>query len=123
MAQGIANHMLKGLVEAESAGVEPSKVHPLAIKALSEIGVDISSARSKHVSELGEKSFDLVVTVCDGAKARCPSWPGQGKRTHFGLPDPARATGDPDEKMAAFRAVRDRIIQGLIPHIKRELDI
>ena len=95
--------------QAVSAGTAPAGyVHPLAVRALAEIGIE-HTGRSKHVDEFRDESFDLVVTVCDSAAEQCPLWLGQGRRTHLSFPDPAKATGTEEEVMAAFRRVRDDI--------------
>jgi arsenate reductase len=109
MAEAIVNARLGDSWEAYSAGTRPAGyVHPLAIRALAEIGI-AHEGHSKHVDEYRNVAFNLVVTVCDDAAENCPVWLGQGKRVHLGFPDPARATGSDDEIMAAFRKVRDDI--------------
>jgi arsenate reductase len=100
---------------AVSAGTQPTgQVNPWALRALTEIGIDPAQLRSKHVEEFIGSGFDLVITVCDDANENCPFWLGQGKRVHIGFPDPAKVTGTDDEKMAAFRAVRDHINQQIV---------
>ncbi len=123
MAEGIANKFLNGKVHAFSAGTSPAAIHPLAVKALHEIGIDIALSRSKQINEFQGQGFDLVITLCGGAAESCPFWPGQGRRIHFGLHDPAAVAGVEEEKLEAFRKVRDRIIHELIPLVKRELGI
>jgi len=109
MAEAIVNARLGDVWEAYSAGTRPAGyVHPLALRALAEIGIT-HSGRSKHADEYRGVPFDLVVTVCDDAAENCPVWLGQGKRVHLGFPDPAKATGTDDQIMAAFRQVRDDI--------------
>jgi arsenate reductase len=109
MAEAIVNARLGDVWEAYSAGTQSAGyVHPLALRALAEIGI-AHSGRSKNADEYRAVPFDLVVTVCDDAAENCPVWLGQGKRVHLGFPDPARATGTEDEIMAAFRRVRDDI--------------
>ena len=111
MAEAIVNVRLGEAWEAYSAGTQPAGyVHPLAIRALAEIGIQ-HQGRSKHADEYRGVPFDLVVTVCDDAAENCPVWLGQGQRVHLGFPDPARATGTEDEIMAAFRRVRDDLAQ------------
>ena len=115
MAEGLVNHVLGNTWRARSAGTEPSGyVHPLAIKAMSEIGIDISGQRSKSVDEFRQASFDLVITVCDHAAETCPLWLGKGHRTHMGYPDPAAAAGTEEERMAVFRQVRDAIMDEVL---------
>jgi len=111
MAEAIVNARLGEVWEAYSAGTQPAGyVHPLAIRALAEIGIQ-HQGRSKHADEYRAVPFDLVVTVCDDAAENCPVWLGQGKRVHLGFPDPARVTGTEDEVMSAFRQVLVDIAQ------------
>jgi arsenate reductase len=107
IAEGLARHLGGGEFEVESAGAEPSTVHPMAVRVLAEIGVDISNQRSKSLSEFLDREFDDVVTVCDRAAQRCPVFPGPGVRTHWSLPDPAAVTGGEQALLEAFRGVRD----------------
>jgi arsenate reductase (thioredoxin) len=110
MAEGLVNGFLGDEWEAFSAGTRPSGyVHPLAIKAVAELGIDLSTGVSKHPDVLRQHSFDVVITVCDNAAEDCPVWLGQGKVTHISFPDPADATGTEEEQMEVFRAVRDDI--------------
>ncbi|HFD38669.1 MAG TPA: arsenate reductase ArsC, partial [Anaerolineae bacterium] len=109
MAEAIVNARLGDAWQAFSAGTQPAGyVHPLARRALAEIGVP-HKGRSKHAGEFRDRPFDLVVTVCDDAAEHCPVWLGRGQRLHLGFPDPAQATGTEDEVLAVFRAVRDEI--------------
>ena len=110
MAEGLVNHYLGDDWNAYSAGTDPSGyVHPLAIGALAELGIDISNHTSKSTESFRDASLDCVVTVCDDAAENCPLWLGQGNTVHIGFPDPAQATGTDDEKMVVFRQVRDDI--------------
>jgi arsenate reductase (thioredoxin) len=109
MAEAIINARMSETWEAVSAGTKPAGyVHPKALKALSEIGIQ-HEGRSKLVEEFKDVNFDLVVTVCDSAAEECPIWLGKGKRTHHSFPDPAKAEGSDEEVMNIFRAVRDDI--------------
>lgn len=113
MAEAIVNARLDDAWEAYSAGTQPAGyVHPLALRALAEIGIT-HSGRSKRADEYRGVPFDLVVTVCDDAAENCPVWLGQGKRVHLGFPDPAKATGSEEEAMSVFRTVRDDIARGV----------
>ncbi len=109
MAEAIINHHLAGKWEAVSAGSLPAGyVHPLALKALAEIGIR-HTGRSKSVEEFRGQVFDAVVTLCDDTDEACPVWLGSGRKFHQPYPDPS-TTADPDEiKMAAFRQVRDQM--------------
>jgi arsenate reductase (thioredoxin) len=109
MAEGLINALPGARYEAFSAGTEPSQVNPYAIKSLSEIDIDISTNRSKNILEFKGVEFDYVITVCDNAKERCPVFPGRGKHIHKGFADPSRAKGSDDQKLLAFRIVRDEI--------------
>ncbi|MEJ2211945.1 MAG: arsenate reductase ArsC [Anaerolineae bacterium] len=114
MAEGLVNHYLGEEWWAYSAGTEPAGyVHPLAVQAVAELGIDISRQRSKSADEFRDKDLDLVVTVCDDAAENCPVWLGQGRRLHLGFPDPAQATGSEEERLAAFRQVRDGLRRAL----------
>jgi arsenate reductase len=122
MAEAIVNARLGDAWQAYSAGTQPTGyVHPLAIRALAEIGI-AHEGHSKHVDEYRNVAFDLVVTACDDAAENCPVWLGQGKRVHLGFPDPARATSTEDEVMTAFRQVRDDIAQKA-PALLKELAV
>ncbi|MGA2153268.1 MAG: arsenate reductase ArsC [Bryobacteraceae bacterium] len=95
--------------EVFSAGTKPSAIRPEAISVMKEIGIDISGHRSKSVDEFLGKSFDYVVTVCDNARDNCPIFPGATKRIHWNLEDPASVQGTEEERLAAFRLVRDQL--------------
>lgn len=117
LAEALANHFHGGQLAAVSAGTHPAGVHPRAVAVLAELGIDWSAARSKHVGEFTGQSFDCIITLCGSAEQACPAFPGAARRLHWGLPDPAAATGTEDEIMAVFRAVRDEIrqrLQGLV---------
>ncbi len=109
MAEAIVNARLGDKWQAVSAGTKPTGyVHPKAIAALHEIGIQ-HEGRSKSADEFRDADFDVVVTVCDSAAEECPVWLGKGKRSHHSFPDPAKAEGDDNEVMEAFRSVRDAI--------------
>ncbi len=114
MAEGLINHDLSGKVLAFSAGIEPSSVNPLAIAAMKEVGIDISRHRSKSIDEFADEKFDYVITLCDQAAESCPVFFGGVKRIHMGIPNPAAVSGNPEEKMAAFRKVRDQMRAQLV---------
>ncbi len=112
MAEAIVNARHPG-GRAFSAGVQPAGyVHPLALQALEEIGIQ-HRGESKSVDRFREQPFDLVVTVCDEANEQCPAWLGSGKRVHRSFRDPARVAGSPSERLAAFRQVRDALVDSL----------
>ncbi len=119
MAEGMINHYLGEEWQAYSAGTDPAGyVHPLAIDALSEIGIDISDHTSKSIDDFRDASLDWVITVCDDAAENCPVWLGQGNNAHFGYPDPAKAIGSDEEKMAVFRKVRNEIYNDLLGFLR-----
>jgi arsenate reductase len=114
MAEAIVNARLGGKWEAVSAGTRPAgHVHPMALAALSEIGIR-HMGRSKLVDEFRGVDFDLVVTLCDPAAEECPAWLGKGKRIHHSFPDPAKAEGTDDEIMQVFRFVRDELEREMV---------
>ncbi len=119
MAEGLIRHFLGDRVEVYSAGTRPAGyVHPLAIKAMQEVGIDISHQRSKSTDEFRGMDFDLVITVCDDAERNCPVWLGRGRRVHIGFPDPAAATGSEEERLRAFRDVRDAIQRRVVSYVE-----
>jgi arsenate reductase len=109
MAEGLLRHDAADRFDVESAGTKPGYVRPEAIAAMREIGIDISSHRSKHVDEFQDQTFDYVLTVCDNARETCPIYPGQTNRIHHSFEDPAAVQGSEEERMASFRRVRDQI--------------
>jgi arsenate reductase len=118
MAEGWINHLLGDRWSAQSAGTVPAaRVHPLAVRAMAEVGVDISTAVPHHVAARLAETWDLVVTVCDSAHEACPTFPGRIERLHMSFGDPTSAEGNKDERMAVFRRVRDEIRDQLLPVI------
>jgi arsenate reductase len=103
IAEALLRHLGGGAYEAHSAGTDPKGINPLTIRALSEAGVELSGARSKHVSEFEDTAFEWVITLCDDAAERCPVFPGGARRLHWGFPDPAAVSGTEDEQLAVFR--------------------
>lgn len=120
MAEGLINHDLAGRVQAFSAGTEPTYVHPLAITAVGEVGIDISRHRSKSIDEFADEKFDFVITLCDHAAESCPVFFGGVQRIHMGLPNPAAVSGNPEEKMAAFRKVREQIREEVVDFLSKQ---
>ncbi len=109
MAEGLLRHLADDHFEAASAGTHPAGLHPLAIEVMRELGIDISSHRSKKADEFAGQPFDYVVTVCDPAREACPLFPGAGRMLHWSFDDPAAAEGSREERLAVFRRVRDEI--------------
>jgi arsenate reductase len=110
LAEGILRAALDDHYTVASAGSKPAGyVHPLAVKAMAEIGIDISAHTSKHMDEFLNQDIETVITVCGNADQACPMFPGQLNRHHWGFDDPAHATGNEEEQMQVFRRVRDEI--------------
>jgi arsenate reductase len=122
MAEGLINARLKLEFEAFSAGTEPSGyVHPKAIAAMAELGIDLSRNESKNLDRFRGHYFDYVITVCDSAKENCPIWLDQaGARYHLGFDDPAKATGTDEAVMAEFRRVRDEIADKILNFLREQ---
>ena len=109
MAEGLMNALRDDEYTARSAGTEPSKVNPYAVRVMQEIGIDIFGHRSKGMEPLLDQDFDYVVTVCDDANEACPYFPGGKERIHKGFKDPAAIEGTEEAKLAGFRRSRDEI--------------
>jgi len=123
MAEGFARHLGQGRIEAHSAGMEPSRMNPVAIAVMREKGIDISQQYSKAFDETLAGQMDLVVTVCGNADERCPVLPPEVNRVHWPLEDPATARGTDDEILTTFRQVRDQVesrVQELLRGFARE---
>jgi arsenate reductase len=113
MAEGLLRNAANDRFAVFSAGVRPSSVRPEAVAVMKELGIDISGHRSKSVDEFSGQSFDYVITVCDNANESCPIFPGKTERIHWSFEDPAAALGSAEQKIAAFRKVRDQIAEKL----------
>ena len=109
MAEGLLRHDAGDRFDVESAGTRATEVRPEAIAVMKEIGIDISSHRSKAVDEFAGRHFDYVITVCDNARESCPIYPGHTNRLHHDFEDPAAMQGSQEARLAAFRRVRDEI--------------
>jgi len=127
IAEGYAKHLARLYnleVEVYSAGSKPApSVNPLAVKVMAEDGIDISSHYPKSLKEIPFSELDLVITLCGDAKETCPYVSSQ-RREHWGLPDPAKAEGSEEEKLAVFRKVRDEIkarVEALFRRLKEEV--
>lgn len=114
MSEGLVNALFGERWEAYSAGTAPSgQVHPLAIEAMRELDIDITSHSSKSTAVFQGQPFDLVVTVCDNAAKNCPLWLGGGRVIHMGFPDPAAVEGSSVQRLDVFRSVRNQILHRL----------
>jgi len=112
MAEGLARNLKSDIVDAFSAGSKPVGIDPLAVKAMAEIGIDISGQRSKHVNEFGGMKFDYVITLCGGVAETCPFFRGNAKFIHRGFEDPpelAKKAESEEEALEFYRRVRDEI--------------
>ena len=117
MAEEFGKKMLHKNMEIFSAGLEPKGVHPIAVKVMQEVGIDISHQKSKNISEIPIDKIDLVVTLCGDAAERCPIFPGKVKKIHWALEDPAKARGSEGEIIKVFRTVRDKIKSYIISYL------
>jgi arsenate reductase (thioredoxin) len=111
MAEGLLRQLAGDRFEVMSAGTEATHIRPLAIRAMDEIGIDISGQESKTLDRYLDEPFDFVITVCDDANEACPFFPGAANRLHWSFEDPSRAEGSEEERLAVFRSVRDRICE------------
>jgi arsenate reductase len=109
MAEGLLRRLGGMRYEVFSAGTKPVGLNPLAIEAMREVGIDISAQRSKSVAEFSGQEFATVITVCDNAAEECPVFPGAPQRVHWSVTDPAAVSGTREEKLGAFRKVRDEL--------------
>jgi len=110
MAEGLLRHLAGDRFDVASAGTEQTRVHPLAIEVMDEIGVDLSTQTSKTLDRFLSENFDYVITVCDRTAAACPVFPGDGERIQWSFDDPSAATGSEQDKLNTFRRVRDEIL-------------
>ncbi len=118
MAEGLMNYYFGDRYIAKSAGVEVSRVNPFAILAMKELGIDISHHYSKHANEFLGEEFDFIITVCDHAKEHCPYFPGGKAYIHRSFEDPSSIEGEDEDKLKAFRRIRDEIKDWLIENFK-----
>ncbi|MCJ7509101.1 MAG: arsenate reductase ArsC [candidate division Zixibacteria bacterium] len=118
MAEGFLRSWADNKYDVQSAGISPSSLNPLAMRAMQEIWVDISKQKSKSVELFLKEKFDYIITVCDNAREACPNFPGEVKKIHWSFEDPANSSGDEDEKTKVFRKVRDQIAEKIKGFIK-----
>ena len=109
MAEGFLRAKAGDRFEVASAGTEATRVHPLAVRAMDEVGLDLRAHTSKTLDDLAGQGWDYVITVCDAANEACPIFPGKTRRLHWSFPDPSRASGTDEQQLAVFRHVRDEI--------------
>lgn len=113
MAEGLLRAIDPKRFETFSAGTEQTRVHPLAIEAMAELGIDLSTHRSKVSDEYVQHVFEYVITVCDRVQESCPFFPGAKTMLHWSFDDPSAATGSDEERLQEFRRVRDQIAERL----------
>ena len=123
LAEGLLRQAAGDLFEVHSAGSKPAGyVHPLAIRAMQEIGIDLSTHRSKSMNEFLTTPIETVITVCGNADQACPIFPGQVNRHHWPFDDPAHATGSEEAQLAVFRRVRNEIRRTLDAYVAGRRD-
>jgi arsenate reductase len=113
MAEGLLRRLAGDRFEVASAGTEATRVHPLALRVMQEVGIDLGGHTSKTVDTLLDRPWDYVITVCDQANERCPVFPGRTTRLHWSFDDPSQATGTEAQRLDTFRRVRDEIRERL----------
>jgi arsenate reductase (thioredoxin) len=110
MAEGLLRHMAGDRFDVASAGTEETRLHPMAIEAMREVGIDISTHTSKKLDRFLSQSFDYVITVCETAAQSCPVFPGDGQRIHWSFQDPSAAAGSDQQRLETFGKIRDEIL-------------
>lgn len=120
MAEGMLRAWGGDAYEVHSAGTEATHVRPQAIAVMDELGIDLRSHASEHLGRYLGESFDWVITVCDDAREACPVFPGARAQEHWSFEDPSAATGTDEERLAAFRRVRDQIAARIREFLRRE---
>jgi arsenate reductase len=113
MAEGFLRALAGERFEVASAGTEATRVHPLAMRVMGEVGIDLRGHASKTVDRLLDQPWDYVITVCDSANERCPVLPGRTTRLHWSFEDPSQTTGTEAERLEVFRRIRDEIVRTL----------
>lgn len=120
MAEGLLRHHAGGSFEVLSAGVEPTKLNPIAVEVMKEIGIDISGQHAKDISQFLGQNFQHIIRVCDRVREKCPILPGAVWYLDWSFEDPARAGGSRAERLAVFRRVRDEIESRIVEFIARQ---
>ncbi|HLH63403.1 MAG TPA: arsenate reductase ArsC [Ktedonobacteraceae bacterium] len=126
MAEGLLRHLSQEQIEVFSAGSNPRRLHPYAVRVMAAMGIDISLQRAKHFDEFRGQSFDYVITVCDRIKEKCPTFPGNPEpaHIHWSLPDPSLMEGSEEEKYAVFEQIAQQLrtrIRYLLVQLQHEL--
>ncbi len=120
IAEGFVRHLAGDRLLAYSVGIEPRGLDPRAVEVMAEIGIDISSQQSKPASIFLAEHFGYIITVCSEAEKQCPTFPDISKRLRWPIPDPAQATGSPEDQLAVFRQVRDQLKQKITDWLREE---
>jgi arsenate reductase len=120
MAEGFLRALAGDRFEVASAGTHATRVHPLAIRAMADVGIDLGGHVSKVVDELVTQRWDYVITVCDAANEACPVFPTKTSRVHWSFEDPAQARGSDDQRLAVFRRIRDQIKRRITDWIRAQ---
>ena len=120
MAEGLLRRLGGGRFEAASAGTEATGVHPLAIRVMAELDIDLGGHTSKTVEGLVDRPWDYVITVCDAANEACPVFPKKASRLHWSFEDPSQASGTEDQRLEVFRRVRDQILRRITDWIRSQ---
>lgn len=121
MAEGLLRYLGQGRFAVFSAGTHPAGLNPLAVRAMSELGIDIADQASESVEAYVDRPFDYVITVCDHARENCPVFPHNARQLHWGFDDPAGVPGTEEERMRVFRRVRDEIrvqLEGFVAEVE-----
>ena len=126
MAEGFLRELGGAAFDVASAGVDPTRINPLAVRVMAEAAIDISEQYSKSVDEMTGQDFDYVITVCDRAREACPVFPRAARSLHWSFDDPAEAPGAEEDRLIVFRRVRDEIsgrVREFVSNIDRERDV
>lgn len=120
IAEALLRHLGGADFAAVSAGTEATRVHPLALAVLEEAGIPTDGLTSKHLRAFAGQRFDVVITVCDRARDACPVFPGRTEQLHWSFPDPSAVQGTEEERLNAFRSVREGLTRRLLPFIEAQ---
>jgi len=120
MAEGFLRSLAGDRFEVASAGTQGTRVHPLAVRAMADLAIDLSGHTSKTVDEFVEQPWDYVITVCDAANEACPVFPKKSSRLHWSFEDPSQAAGTDDQRLEVFRRVRDQIKRRIADWIRTQ---
>ena len=120
IAHGLLQNLANDRFDVYSAGSHPSRVHPMSIKVMEEIAIDISNHSSNHIDDYLDKGIDIVITVCDNANKLCPIFPGNVEKLHWGIDDPFRGWDYNENQMESFRETRKEITEKIIDFIQNQ---